>query len=363
MQIIADRRYLHTIPELGRELPKTTEYVMGKLSELSCRVFCPIEYGVCAWFDFGADKALAFRADMDALPIEEKTGLEFASQHPGKMHACGHDGHMAMLLELARRLDKMESLDKNVLLIFQPGEETPGGAEDICLTNVLEQYNVKAVFGQHLWPEVPAGKVASRPGALMSRNSELTVTITGKSSHIGRADKGLDAMAAGWEFYTRIAQLEKSLPDDVYRLLKFGKLESGTARNAIAAHMHMYGTLRTFRDDVFDYLRDGIYAIAGEVEQLTGCKVQIHMSRGYPALCNDHEVYDRVAQITDILPLDKPSMISEDFSYYLQRVPGVFFFLGTGDTPALHADTFTYDEKVLVKGADFLQTLAQQYKV
>ena len=133
MQIIADRRYLHTIPELGRELPKTTQYVMQTLEPLSCRVFCPIECGVCAWFDFGADKAIAFRADMDALPIQEKTGLEFSSRHPGKMHACGHDGHMAMLLELARQLDRLEWLDRNVLLIFQPGEETPGGAEDICL--------------------------------------------------------------------------------------------------------------------------------------------------------------------------------------------------------------------------------------
>ena len=363
MQMITDRRYLHTIPELGRQLPKTTEYVMKKLSELSCRVFCPIEHAVCAWFDFGKDKAVAFRADMDALPIEEKTGLEFASCHPGKMHACGHDGHMAMLLELARRLDKLENLDKNVLLIFQPGEETPGGAEDICLTGVLEQYHVKAVFGQHLWPEVPVGKAASRRGELMSRNSELTVTITGKSSHIGRADKGLDAMAAGWEFYSRIAALEKSLPGDVYRLLKFGKMESGTARNAISAQTRMYGTLRTFRDDIFDTLWDGIYKTAGEVEQLTGCKVAIHMSRGYPALCNDPEAYDRVAQITEILELEQPSMISEDFSYYLQRVPGVFFFLGVGDTPALHADTFTYDEEVLVKGADFLQTLVLEYKV
>ena len=363
MQIIADRRYLHTIPELGRELPLTTQYVTQKLSELSCRVFFPIEHSVCAWFDFGCDSAIAFRADMDALPIGEKTGLDFASRHPGKMHACGHDGHMAMLLELARQLDQKKKLDKNVLLIFQPGEETPGGAEDICNTDLLEEYNVKAVFGQHLWPEIPAGKIASRPGELMSRNSELTVTITGRSSHIGRADKGLDAMAAGWEFYARAMELERSLPDGEYRLLKFGKLESGTARNAISAHTCMYGTLRTFRDEIFDHLRDGIYRIAQEVERLTGCKVDIHMNRGYPAVCNDPKVYHRVAEIMDILLLEEPSMISEDFSYYLQRVPGMFFFLGTGDTPALHADTFTYDEEVLCKGAQFLLKLAEEYKV
>ena len=147
MQIYTDRHALHRIPELELHLPKTQEYLKQALSSLSCHVFSPMGSALCAWFDFGAEEAIAFRADMDALPISEKTGAEYASTHPGVMHACGHDGHMAILLELARRLDAKENLPHNVLLIFQPGEESPGGAKGICETGVLEEYGVKTVFG------------------------------------------------------------------------------------------------------------------------------------------------------------------------------------------------------------------------
>ena len=147
MQVFLDRQALHAIPELGLELPKTAAYVKNALKDLNCKVFSPLEYAVCAYFDFGADHAIAFRADMDALPITEETGLSYASTHPGQMHACGHDGHTAILLELARRLSAKQNLSHNVLLIFQPGEETPGGALPICQTGVLETYQVKAVFG------------------------------------------------------------------------------------------------------------------------------------------------------------------------------------------------------------------------
>ena len=132
MQIIADRRALHRIPEIDRELPKTLAYLVESLKHTSCRVFSPADGALCAFFDFGQNHAIAFRADMDALPIEEKSGVDFASAHPGNMHACGHDGHMAILLELARRLSDKPALSHNVLLIFQPAEETIGGALSIC---------------------------------------------------------------------------------------------------------------------------------------------------------------------------------------------------------------------------------------
>ena len=152
MQIMEDRRALHRIPELDRDLPKTTAYLKNALQELKCQVFSPVDGSVCAWFDFGAADAIAFRSDADALPIQEQTGLSFASTHPGKMHACGHDGHMAILLELARRLDKIQTLHHNVLLVFQPAEETTGGARDICASGIFKKYKVKAIFGLHLWP-------------------------------------------------------------------------------------------------------------------------------------------------------------------------------------------------------------------
>jgi len=299
---------------------------------------------------------------MDALAVTEKTGLPFASCHPGQMHACGHDGHMAMLLELARRLDQKKSLNKNVLLLFQPGEESPGGAEDLCNTGVLEEYGVEAIFGMHLWPEIPAGKVASRPGELMSRVSEVSVDVFGRSAHVGKAEKALDAMAAGVAFYSKAVAMEQAMDPGIFRLLKFGKLESGTTHNVIFNHTWLYGSLRAFSDEVFDTMRENLYRIAEEVESQTGCSVNIRMSNGYPAVYNSPEVYEKVESFTQVQKLAKPSMISEDFSFYQRRVPGVFFFLGTGDSPALHADNFQFDENILLEGAAFFEQIAEQYE-
>ena len=255
MQIYADRHALHRIPELDRALPKTLAYLKNALSGLGCQVFAPMDGALCAWFDFGADSAIAFRADMDALPITEKTGVDYASTHPGKMHACGHDGHMAILLELARRLSGKERLPHNVLLVFQPAEETTGGAKDICDTGVFARYNVKAIFGLHLWPGLPAGKIFSRKNELMARSCEVTVDIYGKSAHIAKATEGIDALMAGTEFYQKAVAMERALPDNIFRLLKFGKFQSGTVRNALSAHTHMEGSLRAFQDEIFDSWR------------------------------------------------------------------------------------------------------------
>ena len=361
MQIFRDRQALHAIPELGLELPKTAAYVRNALEGLNCRVFSPIEHAVCAYFDFGADSAIGFRADMDALPIREETDLPFASTHPGKMHACGHDGHTAMLLELARRLNEKKQLPHNVLLIFQPGEETPGGARPLCQTGVLEQYGVTAVFGTHLWPGLEKGIVYTRQNELMSRAGELTVDIYGKSSHITKAEDGIDATAAAVEFYRQARQAEASLPGDAYRLLNFGLFTSGSVRNAISAHAQMCGSLRSFRDDVFDTLKAELYRIAARVEAQFGCTVEITMGGSYPAVMNDPDLVARVQKVADVRLLEKPALASEDFSEYQQRVGGVFFFLGIGDSPALHATNFDFDENILLKGADFFEQLAEQF--
>ena len=192
-----DRRALHRIPETGCRLPETAAYLRGALAEMPCTLLAPWEDAVCAYFDLGKDETVAVRSDMDALPVTERTGLPFASQHPGRMHACGHDGHMAMVLGLARRLAAGEVRpQRNVLLIFEPAEETTGGAAPICATGLLERYHVTRVFGMHLWPELPAGVIASRAGAMMSRSCELTVEITGRSVHLARFAEGCDALDA-----------------------------------------------------------------------------------------------------------------------------------------------------------------------
>ena len=170
MPLQQDRRALHRIPELDRHLPKTMDYLKNALSGLKCQVFSPMEGALCAWFDYGQPSAIAFRSDADALPVEETTKAPYASTHPGQMHACGHDGHMAILLELARRLNGKEQLSHNVLLVFQPAEETTGGARDICRTHVFRDYHVEAIFALHLWPGLEKGVIASRKEEMMSRS-------------------------------------------------------------------------------------------------------------------------------------------------------------------------------------------------
>lgn len=362
MQIIRDRRALHAIPELGLELPKTAAYVRSTLEPLNCHVFSPVGYTVCAFFDFGADSAIGFRADMDALPIAEETGLPFASTHPGQMHACGHDGHTAIALELARRLSEKKKLPHNVLLIFQPGEETPGGALPICESGVLEQYKVKTVFGLHLWPGLEKGIIHTRENELMSRGSELTVDVYGKSAHIGNASAGIDALAAAVEFYRQAREAEAVLPPETFRLLNFGQFHSGTVRNALSAHTRMEGSLRAFQDEVFDGLQEKLFAIASNVEGKFGCTVKVTLADGYPAVMNDPELVARVRRIAEVKLLEKPTMTSEDFAEYQRRASGVFFFLGTGNTASLHATTFDFDEEILLKGADFFEKLADNFQ-
>jgi len=362
MQIIQDRRALHRIPELELQLPKTMAYLNEALSGLDCRVFAPMDSALCAFFDFGKPDAIAFRADCDALPVCETCDVPYASTHPGKMHACGHDGHMAILLELARRLNEKADLPHNVLLIFQPGEEAPGGARLLSSTGVLESYSVKAVFGLHLWPGLPEGRMFSREMELMSRSCEINVDILGRAVHIGKAAQGLDALAAGMEFYRRAVAMEQALPPHIFRLLKFGRMESGTVRNAISAHTRLEGSLRAFQDDIFDSLRTGLDNIARQIEAETGCTVTVSGTEGYPAVMNPPELYRKVAALMDLGELEEPSMTSEDFSFYQKRVPGLFFFLGLGDVPALHSDRFDFDEQILLKGADFFEELAENFQ-
>jgi len=360
MQIIKDRRALHAIAELAFTLPETMQYLEKTLLKLNCTLIKPCESSICAFFDFGKTDALAFRTDCDALPIQEISETEYTSRHPGCMHACGHDGHMAMLLEFARRLDRAETMPHNVLLVFQPAEETIGGAKPICESGVFEKYNVTAIFGQHLWPGLEKGVVFSRAGAMMSRMSELDIVIEGRASHVGKYKEGIDAMLAGADCLQRIYDLEASLAPDVFRLLRFGRMESGVVRNAVSAKTRFEGTLRAFDDAVFDQLHDGILEILTNLDTRWGTHSTANFSEGYPAVNNPADLYQAVCDAVSIRELAEPVVISEDFSWYQRYIPGVFFFLGLGDdTPTLHSNNFDFDEQVLYKGVDFLENLAK----
>ena len=357
-QIIADRRALHRIPELDRDLDRTISYLRSALKGLRCRLFSPIPNSLCAYFDNGTDVSIAFRSGMDGLPVQEHSFLPFASIIHGQMHACGHDGHMAMLLELARRMHA-KKVESNILLIFQPAEETTGGARDICKSGVFEKHNVQAVFGIHLWPDLPLGMVASRENEMMSRSCEVKVKIRGRAASVAHTDEGLDALRAGVDFYRRAAEAEADWPDDAYRCLHFGKMESGNTCNAVSDLTRMEGTLRAFHDEVFFGILDRLHRAATDISNESGCRVQIETSSGYPAVINPPELYHRIREAgLQFKELEHPVMITEDFSWYQRHLPGMYFFLGTGPSPVLQADDFDFDESVLDTGADFLEALA-----
>ena len=360
--VVTYRRDLHRIPEEEDRLPKTCRYVRSVLEPLNCVVTTPTQSSVCAYFDAGKPETVAFRADMDALPVEEQTGLPFTSEHPRFMHACGHDGHTAMLLALAEYLSEhLDGIPRNALLIFQPAEERPGGARPLCETGLLEQYRVSRIFGLHLWPKLPFGRVCSRPGPMMAQANEVDVTITGKSVHISRYQEGLDALDAGQAFLCRAYALAESLPSWAPSVLRFGKMVSGTARNAVSSGTRMEGTLRTYHEETFRFFRDGLEEIRRAVWEESGCEVAVHLSDGYPAVWNHEELYrslcDSLGRDAPLF-LETPVLAAEDFSFYQRRVPGVFFFLGAGQTPELHAQNFDFDdESILPVGVEFLKKL------
>ena len=337
MSAVDYRRALHRIPELDNQLPETVQLVQRILAPLPCRVFSPITGSVCAWFDAGKSDAVAFRAELDALPVTEATDLPYASVHPGRMHACGHDAHTAMVLTLAEyAAEHLAELPRNVLFLFQPSEETTGGAGKLCESGVLERYRVRRIFGLHLWPGLEAGTIASRPGPLMARSNEVTVTVEGRSVHMSRADEGLDALTAGISYLQRAYDMMEQLPPDQPRVLRFGKMVSGTVRNAISGRTVLEGSLRTYREDTFRFCRQQLKDIGRSVAAETGCSLDVHLSEGYPAVWNHEELYQKIAaQLGDNAPtlMEKPVLAAEDFSFYQQYVPGLFFFLGTGDTP------------------------------
>ncbi len=342
MQIVEDYRALHRIPELDRDLPKTTAYLRARLQALPCRVFSPAAGALCAWFDFEAERSLAFRADMDALPMEEQTGLSYASSHPGVTHACGHDGHMAMLLELARRIRPGK---KNILLIFQPAEETEGGARSVCQSGVLRAYGVEAVFGLHLWPGLPEGKLFSRPGPMMAASCPVTVRFYGKAAHISRPEQGADALKAAVDLYRQAPGV------------RFGRLTAGEAPNCVAERACLEGTMRSFSDEEITRWKTSLLTLAGEIQEKTGCTAEVVFGPGYPAVVNPPSLYERARHSLPLEMLEAPVFATEDFSYYQAQVPGLFFFLGVGQTPPLHSPRFCFPEAVLTQGADFLERL------
>lgn len=370
------RQDLHRIPELGFEVYKTKAYILEQLNQYDCEIVEVCGTGVCAFFQSREENGtgrkregtIALRSDMDGLPVAEETGAPYASIHQGAMHACGHDGHMAMLLAVAGEVSRIiHTLPCNVLLIFQPAEETTGGAGDICATGILQKYGVKKIYGFHLWPMLEKHAVGTRANEFMAKSSDIDIVIHGKSAHCARAEEGIDALEAGCRMVGELYRMEKEeLPDSEYRLLKFGKMESGTVRNAISAKTVIEGSVRCFHEDTGSYLFKRMEEIAASYEKEYGCKITFERSDGHPAVINDPELFEEAKDILSdyqFHTFEKPFMLAEDFSCYQKEVPGLFLFLGTGTGIPLHNNRFDFDEDVLATGVDVYMKLLKEVQL
>ena len=360
------RRDLHQIPELDFDLPRTRAYLFSRLECLNCEIKDLGKAGFTAHFASakqGVNDTIAFRSDMDAIPVIEQLNVKHKSLNDGRMHACGHDGHMSILLGLAIWLnDNLGTIDHNCLLVFQAAEETTGGAKMICDTGVFEKYNVSRIFGLHIWPGYEKNAVVCRKNAFMAGTFVLYVNIEGLATHIADYEKGVDALEAGCKFIDMTYALEKALPADVFRLLRFGKFESGQADNIVADKAYIAGVMRAFDQDTFDYLWQGMRKIADEIEHETNAKIDVSRSDGYPQLINPEELYDETKSIAiDAgfywIELEKPMLQAEDFSFYQHELLGLYMHLATGMNCKLHACDYDIDEDVLLTGVQLFRTL------
>ena len=368
--IIKNRRALHQIPETALEEFKTKEYLKNYLISIGLEPQEVVETGLFVYIE-GKDKenCIAFRSDIDALNIKEETGAEFESKHVGKMHACGHDGHMTTLLAFAKYLTTIQPLEKSVLLIFQPAEESPGRAKDIVETGLLKKYNVKAIYGMHLFPELPEGTVASKEGPFFAQAALMTTTITGKSGHGAMPHKTIDPLMA----FTKIVDgyqtiVSRNLSPFDPGVVTIGKFCGGSAQNIIADTVKFWGTIRTFKEENTEFIIDRIKEIHRGIELSYRVKIDEKIDIVYPPVINDKEHYKKfVETMKDMNYVEHEALtISEDFAYYQKEVPGIFMLLGTrseekGFVHPLHSCHFNFDEKVLLKGVEAFARILESH--
>lgn len=370
------RRELHRFPEVSGDEIQTGKRIAEELEriggyEIRTQVGgCGI---VATLKGSRPGKMIALRADMDALQVEEETGLSCSSENKGVMHACGHDNHMTMLLGAARLLaERREELKGSVRLIFQPSEELSphGGSRKMIAGGAME--GVDAVFGMHVWPELPLGSVGVKAGPLMAASDHFTVKIKGCLSHAARPNEGVDALVAGSQFVTAIQTIVSRNADPMKSMvLTIGTFRAGTRYNIVAGECMLEGTCRTFAPDMRDLAEKRLDEILQGVCLLSGCTGELDYERGYMALINDAEMADYMKQtVSDLFGADKavavePAMTAEDFSFYLAEKPGAFAWIGTTaegeEIWPLHSNHYSPNEGVLWRGAALFAELALSF--
>jgi hippurate hydrolase len=364
------RKDLHQIPEISFDLFKTSTYIKKELIDMGYEIHQAAITGWIAYKKGKKDTAIAFRSDMDALPVLEKSDYPYPSTHPGKMHACGHDGHMAMLLGFAHSLKDQTLINDSIVLIFQPAEEYPGGAKVIIEEGFLDKYNVKKIFGIHLYPNLKEGVYGLVKGPMMARNLEFNIKISGKSAHGASPHDGNDAIIAGSHLINQLHTIISRNVDPFEQgVITVGTIHGGEARNIIAQDVEITGTMRAFKDEVFYLMKKRVEDIIEGIKHSFQIEITSDLMELYPVVNNDKVIVEFVEKHLDSdYEYIKPLMASEDFAFYQEKVPGMFTMLGTrneekGYIHPLHSCYFNFKDEVLIRGVELYITIAKAYQL
>ena len=370
-EVAAWRRHIHMHPELNYDVHQTAAFVAEKLASFGCdEVVTGIgRTGVVGIIrgNRGPGETIGLRADMDALPINETTGKPWSSTSPGKMHACGHDGHTAMLLGAAKYLAETRNFAGAVAVIFQPAEEGGGGGNAMVRDGMMERFSIARVFGMHNMPGLPVGRFATRPGPIMASTAEFTITVTGKGGHAAMPHTTIDPIVIGAQLVSAFQTIASRTADPVESLVvSVTKFHAGDAYNVIPEKVELAGTVRTLKREVAAVAEERIKAICGGIALAHGAQIVVDYDANYPVTFNHSNetefatsVAREVAGESNVEAATPPVMGGEDFSYMLEARPGSFMFIGNGDTAGLHHPAYDFNDEVIPHGISYWVRLAE----
>ena len=368
------RHDLHRHPELGLEEVRTSGLLQQRLRDFGVDEIITgmAKTGVVGVIrGRGAGEAIGLRADIDALPIQEESGRPYASENPGVMHACGHDGHTTMLLGAAKYLAETRNFDGTVYVIFQPGEEHFAGGEKMVNEGLFDRCPMRMVFGMHNWPAAPAGTFLWRKGPIMAATSIIDITVTGKGSHGAQPERGVDPIVVAAQIVCALQTIvSRGIEPTEGGVITIGQFTGGDAFNVIPDKVRMRGTARWFAPEVGDRLEAGVRRLATGIAESFGARAEVEFFRQYPATINDAAATDlamkaaqTVAGEARVVEMPKPTMGGEDFSFMLNAKQGSYLMLGTnrGNDAMLHQPKYDFNDEMLAVGASYWATLTEQF--
>ncbi|MDH3668600.1 MAG: M20 family metallopeptidase [Paracoccaceae bacterium] len=370
-ELRAWRRHLHTIPELDFDLHETAAFVEARLKEIGVdEIHTGIaKTGIVALIRGQGDgPAIGLRADMDALPIEEATGVDYASKYPGRMHACGHDGHTAILLGAARYLAETRNFAGTAALIFQPSEEMSGGGQVMCQEGIMDRFAIAKVFSIHNAPDIDFGRIHVRPGPMLAAADEFRITIKGKGGHAAMPHMAVDPVPALLQLGQALQAIPaRRLSPLASAVVSLTMLRAGEVTNVIPEEVMLAGTVRSLDPEVRERMERDIRDAAQACAAAHRCQAEIAYVRGYPVTMNDVAETDFAAEVAEeVVGAERvnaacdPELGSEDFSYMLEERPGAYVMLGTGPGAQCHNPEFNYNDDATPIGASWFVRLVER---